>query len=428
MMAVPGTDFTLQAAAAADARANWPLAAEFCMPRSADGPLIYLCGHSLGLAPRRAAAFVEQELADWRQLGVLAHEQAQRPWIEYAELASQGLARLTGARPADVLAMNSLSVNLHLLLASFYRPQGIRRRVLIESGAFSSDRHAIATQIAWHGLDPATELVELAPREGEDLLRAEDIDAAIDREGERLALVLWPGVQFRTGQAFDCARLTRRAQAVGATVGFDHAHAIGNVELDLPGCGADFAVWCSYKYLNAGPGAIGGAYVAARHSEGGAARLAGWWGHDAATRFAMSPRFAPAYGAAGWAVSNPPIFSAAPLLASLQIFAEVDLAILRQRSQALTQWFESALLQHCGAEIQLISPREAAARGAMLSLRLKGGAQRCRRVFATLGALGVLGDFREPDVLRLTPAPLYNTFSDVQQAAQRFAEALQRCA
>lgn len=421
--------YSLSAAEAADAGENAAYrASEFWMPSRSDGsPLVYLCGHSLGLAPRRAPAVVEEELDDWRRLGVLGHEHARRPWIDYADLLRSGLAALTGAASDDVVAMNSLTVNLHLMLASFYRPKGARRRVLIESGAFSSDRHAIAAQIAWHGFDPDVELVELAPRPGEDLLRAQDIDAAIEREGERLALVLWPGVQFRTGQAFDCARVARRAHAVGALAGFDHAHAIGNLELDLPRDDADFAVWCSYKYLNAGPGAIGGAYVAAHHAEAAAPRLTGWWGHDPATRFRMEPRFASAAGAAGWALSNPPILAAAPLLASLQVFGEAGLPRLRRRAIALGERLEGALRAHCGEEVELISPREPQQRGAMLSLRIRGGAARCRRVFQMLGELGVIGDFREPDVLRLAAAPLYNNHRDVQLAAESLAEALRRC-
>jgi kynureninase len=418
--------YTLEAAAAADAAAAAGFRGGlFALPRAADGSaLIYLCGHSLGLAPRSASEFLQQELQDWQNLGVLGHEQAARPWIDYADHARAGLAALTGAQPADVVAMNSLSVNLHLMLASFYRPAKKRTRVLIEAGAFSSDRHAIAAQIAWQGLNPASELVELAPRAGEDLLRDEDIDTAIATEGDRLALVLWPGLQFRTGQAFDCRRIAAAAHAAGALVGFDHAHAIGNLLLDLPASGADFAVWCSYKYLNAGPGAIGGAYVATQHAAAAAPRLAGWWGHEASTRFRMEPRFEPAAGAAGWAVSNPPIFSAAPLLASLEIFMASGIASLRVRSLQLTEWLQNAIAQRCGAELQQITPHNAAQRGAMLSLRVTGGPERSRRVFAQLGALGVIADFREPDVLRLAPAPLYNSFTDVQQAAERLADAL----
>ena len=426
-------DYGLAAAVAADAAADSADAAntvpffgaQFCMPRAPDGsPLVYLCAHSLGLAPRLTASFVTQELIDWQTLGVQGHHRARRPWIEYADQARAGLAALTNAELADVVAMNSLSVNLHLLLASFYRPIGVRRRVLIEAGAFSSDRHAIAGHIAWHGLDPNSELVELAPRAHEELLRDEDIEAAITDAGERLALVLWPGVQYRTGQAFDCAGVARAAHGVGALVGFDHAHAIGNLALDLPASDADFAVWCSYKYLNAGPGAIGGAYIAPRHCSATALRLAGWWGHDPATRFRMESQFQPTAGAAGWAVSNPPIFSCAPLLASLELFLQARISALRRRSILLTDWLQGAIETLCGTEIQLITPRAAAARGAMLSLRIAGGATRARRVFERLTQLGVIGDLRDPDILRLAPAPLYNSFCDARVAAERLAQAL----
>lgn len=295
----------------------------FVLPRAADGqPLIYLCGHSLGLAPRHARTLVEEELDDWEQLGVLGHHQGRRPWVDYAERLQRPLALLAGALPEEVVAMNGLSVNLHLLLASFYRPAAGRSRILIEAGAFPSDRHIVASQIAWHGRDADVELIELAPRAGEDLLRIEDIEALIASEAGRLALVLWPGVQYRTGQAFDLGRIVRAAHRAGALCGFDLAHAIGNVPLELHGDDADFAAWCSYKYLNAGPGAIAGAFVHARHgTRTDLPRLAGWWGHDPATRFLMAPGHRPTPGAAAWQLSNPPVFSSAPLLASLELFA-----------------------------------------------------------------------------------------------------------
>src|SRR5450755_2274312 len=281
-----------------------PLRARFALPRGADGqPLLYFCGHSLGLAPIAARAMIEADIGQWEQHAVLGHEQPRSDWIGYAERLQQPLAALAGALPHEVVAMNSLTVNLHLLLASFYRPSGQRRAILIEAGAFSSDRHAVASHISWHGSDPALELIELAPRAGEDLIRIDDIEAQIAAHGPRLALVLWPGVQYRTGQLFDLARITRAAHAANCGAGFDLAHAIGNVPLALHADDADFAVWCSYKYLNAGPGAIGGAFVHERHLHGGAVpRLGGWWGHDPATRFEMSPQFAPAPGAAAWAV------------------------------------------------------------------------------------------------------------------------------
>lgn len=397
------------------------VSAEFCHPRSADGRRhVYLCGHSLGLAPRSARGLVSEELDDWERLAVDGHHVARRPWIDYADRAIAGLASVTGARPHELVAMNSLSVNLHLLMASFYRPRGARRRILIEAGAFSSDRHAVAAQIAWHGLDPDSELVELRPEGSSLTLDAEQIDAAILREGERLALVLWPGVQYRTGQAFDCGRIARSAHRVGALAGFDHAHAIGNLPLDLPGDDADFAVWCSYKYLNSGPGAIGGAFVHERHSEDDTIpRLAGWWGHEPASRFRMLPGFRPARGAAGWAVSNPPILSTAPLLASLEIFQRVGIGALRARSERLTAYFARLLHEQDSSGIEIITPPDPAQRGCQLSLRF-AVADEARRRFEALHRAGIICDLREPDMLRAAPAPLYNGYADVW----RFVQAL----
>jgi kynureninase len=398
------------------------LRARFSLPRAEDGgPLIYLCGHSLGPAPKAARDCIDREIDDWERLGVLGHEQARWPWIGYAEQLQQPLGQLCGAEPAEVVAMNSLSVNLHLLLASFYRPDDERRAVLIEAGAFSSDRHVVAAQIAWHGLDPAAELFELAPRQGEECLRIEDIEAQIATLGPRLALVLWPGVQYRTGQSFDLGRIARAAHAVGARVGFDLAHAIGNVPLSLHDDGADFAAWCSYKYLNAGPGAVGGAFIHARHThDRSLPRLAGWWGHEAVTRFAMRPEFRAAAGAAGWAVSNPPIFSSAALRASLPLFTEAGMAALRAKSVALTGCLERYVRQHAAGRLAVITPPEPAQRGCQLSLRVQGGdAARGRAIFGALSRGGVVGDWREPDVIRLAPAPLYNSFGEVLAAATR---------
>ena len=428
MSAVPTTlPRTLDAARELDAADPLhPRRERFEQPRRADGTaLTYLCGHSLGLMPRASRTIVTEELDDWARLAVEGHHHARRPWIDYADRARDGLAALTGATPREVVAMNSLTVNLHLMLATFYAPRGARRRILIEEGAFSSDRHAVAAQIAWHGLDPATELIELAPRPGEATLRADDIDAAIEREGEQLALVLWPGVQYRTGEAFDCARIARAAHRVGALVGFDHAHAIGNLALDLHADDADFAVWCSYKYLNAGPGAIGGAYVAARHGDDATRlRLAGWWGHEAATRFRMAPEFHPEAGAAGWALSNPPILSTAPLLASLAEFTAVGMPALRARSQRLTALLAALLEARCGDALQLVTPADPARRGAQLSLRC-GSSERAQRLFAALQTAGVIGDRREPDILRFAPAPLYNGHADIWLAVDTLARALE---
>ncbi len=387
-------------------------------------PLCYLCGHSLGLAPLGARALLEQELADWERLGVQGHEHAGSPWIGYAEQLQAPLARLAGAQAVEVVAMNSLSVNLHLLLASFYRPQGQRSAILLEAGAFPSDHQVLSSQIAWHGLDPARELIELAPRAGESCLRTSDIEQGIAQLGERLALVLWPGVQYLTGQYFELPRLAAAAHAAGALIGLDLAHAIGNVPLALHEDGIDFAAWCSYKYLNAGPGAIGGAFVHQRHlGRSELPRLRGWWGHEPATRFLMQPRFSPAPGAAAYALSNPPIFSAAPLRASLPMFDQAGMPALRGKSLALTAYLEALLRDLLGDELSLVTP-EAPARGAQLSLRLRDGARRGRQVCSFLERHGVIGDWREPDLIRLSAAPLYSRYEDMVRAAWTLRDSL----
>jgi kynureninase len=316
--------------------------------------------------------------------------------------------------------MNSLTVNLHLMLASFYKPGGKRTKILIEAGAFSSDRHAVASHLAWHGLRP-DDLIELRPPQGSDLVSEEEIEAFLAGHASEIALVLWPGAQFRTGQAFDIARITRAARNAGCAVGFDLAHSVGNTSLSLHSDGPDFAVWCGYKYLNGGPGAIGGCFVHERHASE-ARRLQGWWGHEAATRFRMEPEFRAERGAAGWQVSNPPILSAAPLIASLKIFKEAGLARLREKSVALTGFMESLLVPG----LQLITPREPGARGCQLSLRITGASTRGKSVFDFLTSRGVVCDWREPDVIRLAPVPLYNTFEDVFRLAEFLTVALQQ--
>lgn len=415
---------TAEALDAADDLA--PLRARFALPRGADGePLVYLCGHSLGLAPLAARERVLAEIEDWERLGVTGHEHGRRAWIGYAERLAPLLAPLAGAAPSEVVAMNSLSVNLHLLLASFYRPTATRHRVLIEAGAFPSDRHVVESQLRWHGYDPTDALIELAPRAGEEILRLEDLEARIAAEDGKLALVLWPGVQYRTGQCFDLAAIARAAHRAGAQVGFDLAHSIGNVPLALHDSGADFAAWCSYKYLNGGPGAIGGAFVHERHAHAASLpRLAGWWGSDPATRFRMSGEFALTPGAAGWQVSNPPVLSAAPLLASLELFGAAGSARLRAKSERLSAFLLDALEAHCGDAVELLSPRDPRQRGAQLSLRVRGGSERARRVFEALGTRQVVADWREPDTIRVAPAPLYNSYLDAWRAASGFAAAV----
>jgi len=324
--------------------------------------------------------------------------------------------------------MNSLTVNLHLMMASFYRPVGMRDKVLIEAGAFSSDRHAILGQLSWHALDAEETLVELEPRAGEELLRIEDIEARIDDLGPELALVLWPGVQYRTGQAFDCARISAAAHHAGALAGFDLAHAIGNLPLSLHDANVDFAVWCSYKYLNAGPGAIAGCFVHQRHFENAPVRLSGWWGHESRTRFQMLPEFRPAAGAAGWAVSNPPIFSAAPLLASLEMFRAAGIEDLRAKSIRLTAYAERLIRERCDNAVRIITPEAVEGRGCQLSLRVNGGPRRGRRIFDALADHAIVCDWREPDIIRIAPVPLYNRFIDVFEMVEEMATALREIA
>jgi kynureninase len=397
----------------------------FVLPRAADGTsLIYLCGHSLGLAPRDARARVDEELTDWERLGVAGHHAGRRPWIDYAEALRPALARLAGAEPDEVVAMNSLTVNLHLMLASFYRPRGARRCILIERGAFPSDRHAIESHLGVHGLSAADALLEFGPDPASGIVEEGSLEQLLRQRGSEIALVLWPGVQYLSGQAFDLARIVAASHASGAACGFDLAHAMGNVPLALHDSGADFAVWCSYKYLNAGPGSIGGAFVHARHRRADLPGLAGWWGHEPATRFRMAPEFVPATGAAGWQVSNPPILSTAPLLASLELFDAAGMDRLHAKAAAMaTLLFDAVDALDTG--IACLTPRDAARRGCQVSLRVRAGREAGRRLFEKMGRCGVVADWREPDIVRFAPVPLYNTFSEVVRLGELLHEALE---
>ncbi|HYM35475.1 MAG TPA: kynureninase [Steroidobacteraceae bacterium] len=399
---------------------------EFYLPYDANGkPLTYLCGHSLGLQPRSARTYVNEVLDDWQRLGVEGHFTAKNPWLTYHERLSHGLAALAGASEREVIAMNSLSVNLHLLLASFYRPTRERYKILIERNAFPSDRYAVRSQIAWHGFDPVDSLIEATPREGVAMLHHGDLCALIEREGAKIAMVLLPGVQYLTGQRFDIASIATVARKQGCTVGFDLAHAIGNVPLALHDSDVDFAVWCSYKYLNGGPGAIGGAFVHERHAERfSLPRLAGWWGHDQATRFTMPDKFIPLTGARGWQVSNPPILSMAPLAASLEVFARADFARLQEKSRSLTQFLARYIEQHLGDRVKIITPKDSAARGCQLSMAFNETSVQSRRVHERLIAAGVICDWREPNVLRVATAPLYNTYKEAGKLVEILQEIL----
>jgi kynureninase len=371
---------------------------------------IYLCGHSLGLQPKSVRAYVEQELDDWKKLGVEGHFHARNPWMPYHRLLAAKMARVMGALPHEVVVMNSLTANLHLMMVSFYRPTAKRSKILIENGAFPSDQYAVQSQIRYHGFDVETSLLEVAGC---------GIVDAIEKEGDTIALVLPGGVNYSTGEFYDLEAITRAGHEKGCLVGFDLAHAAGNVRLKLHEWGPDFAVWCTYKYLNSGPGSAGGCFVHERHArDGQLPRFAGWWGHDEEARFRMEPKFRPMAGAEGWQLSNPSILSLAAVRASLDLFEEAGMARLRTKSEALTGYLESLL----DGRFEIITPADPARRGAQLSIRIPGGD---RSICSRLAAKGVICDWREPDVLRVAPAPLYNSFDDVLQFAQRFCAMLE---
>ena len=382
-------------------------------------PVIYFAGNSLGLMPKSARKTVEEELDDWADLGVDAHLKAKTPWYSYHETLRAPTARLVGAKPIEVICMNSLTVNLHLMMATFYRPTRSRFKILMEEPAFPSDTYAIKTQIIHHGLDPKGALVLARPGSGEFTVRTETILDLIEKHADEIAVVLISGVNFFTGQLFDIPTITSAAQKHGVTVGVDLAHAIGNVPLSLHDWNVDFAVWCSYKYLNAGPGAVAGAFVHERHATNtNLPRLAGWFGNDPDTRFRMhlEPEFIPVPSADGWQISNPPILSMAPLRASLAIFEEAGgMESLRQKSIKLTSYLQF-LLEDGGAgkRFKVITPRESSERGCQLSIQAR---EHAKELFGKLQAAGVKCDFREPNVIRAAPTPLYNTFHEVWRFA-----------
>jgi kynureninase len=396
---------------------------QFLLPRRPDGtPLIYLCGHSLGLQPAAARALVEQELDDWARLGVEGHFRGTTPWYSYHETLRDAGARLVGALPHEVVFMNSLTVNLHLLMATFYRPSGARRCILTDEPAFPSDLYAVQAQVRHHGLDPAESLPTVRPREGEHALRMEDVEHIVERRGSEIAVVWWNAVNFLTGQFFDVRRLTEAAHRQGCLVGLDLAHAAGNLPLELHDWGVDFAVWCSYKYLNGGPGAVGGCFVHERHGRHPSLpRLAGWWGNDPATRFRMQlqPGFIPKEGADGWQVSNPPILSMAPLRASLALFEAAGMSALREKSKHLASYLRYLLERIPAGRFEVATPHDPEQRGSQTSLLIRS---RPRELVKALEEAGIVCDFREPNVVRVAAVPLYNTFQDVWT----FADVLSR--
>jgi len=399
-----------------------PFRDRFHFPVGKDGSKpIYFTGNSLGLMPKTAAEYVQEELDAWRDLAVEGHVTGRHPWLPYHEFLTEQMAKVVGAQPIETVVMNSLTVNLHLMMVSFFKPSGERRYAVIEKGAFPSDQYAIESQMRCHGLDPREFLVELTPREGEATLRSEDIVAIIEKHAGEIAMILIGGVNYYTGQAFDIGSITQAGHASGAIVGFDLAHAAGNIELKMHDWDVDFAVWCSYKYLNGGPGAVGGAFVHERHARSfDLCRLAGWWGHDKETRFLMGPEFRPLPGAEGWQISNPPILQMAALRASLEIFDEAGMAALREKSLKLTGYLEKLLANIASDRISVITPTDPAERGCQLSIEVKGSD---RSLLHRLMDRGVFADWREPSVIRVAPTPLYNTFSDARQ----FVDVLTSC-
>ena len=393
---------------------------KFFIPKMKGKPVIYFSGNSLGLQPKQTSSFIQRELKDWAGLGVEGHEHAHRPWLYYHKFSKKILAEIVGARPKEVVAMNQLTVNLHLMMVSFYRPSTGRYKILTEAGAFSSDQYAFESQIKFHGLNPASALIEVSPRDGEFTLRTEDIIKAIEEHGHELALVIFGGVQYYTGQFFDIKKITEAGQKAGAMVGFDLAHAIGNVDLQLHRHNVDFAVWCSYKYLNAGPGGIAGAYIHEKHFDrDDLPRFAGWWGHQEKERFEMKKGFKPITGIDGWQVSNVPVLQAAAHLASLQIFRDAGIKTLRRKSILLTDYLEYLLKEIDPFEnsYRIITPSNSKDRGCQLSIFLKKNG---KKIFNSLTRNGVSLDWREPNVIRLAPVPLYNTFEEVFRFVEIF--------
>jgi kynureninase len=387
---------------------------------------LYFTGNSLGLQPKSVKSHLMQELDDWAKFGVEGHFEAKNPWVSYHKILSEPFARLVGAQPDEVVAMNGLSVNLHLMMVSFYQPKGKRTKIICEAKAFPSDQYMLESQVKFHGLNPEETIIEVSPREGEHCIRQEDILSCIEEVGDELALVFWGGVNYYTGQVFDMPKITEVAKGVGAFVGFDLAHGVGNVSLNLHDWGVDFACWCSYKYLNSGPGSVSGIFVHNKHEDNkDLPRFAGWWGHDEDRRFLMEKGFVPMKGAQGWQLSNAAVFSMAPCKASMDIFDEVGLPKLIKKSRKLTNFMEfvfndiSERYDNCNFEI--ITPKEERYRGCQLSVLMHGQG---KEMFDYITKEGVIADWREPNVIRLAPVPLYNSFEDIFKLGQIIENAL----
>ena len=392
----------------------------FHIPSANGKSLIYFCGNSLGLQPKSTRAYLEQELTDWQNLGVEGHLHAKNPWLYYHHFLTDATARLVGAKPIEVVVMNSLTVNLNLLMISFYSPTAKRNKIMMEYMAFPSDQYAVENQVKFHGYNPNDAIIELMPREGENCIRTTDILAKIDEHKDELALIMIGGVNYYTGQLFDMATITSHAKNCSSdiVVGYDLAHATGNVKMQLHDWGVDFATWCSYKYLNSGPGGTSGVFVHEKHAENNLLpRLSGWWGNDESTRFKMQKGFIPQQGAAGWQMSNAQVLSMAAHRASLAIFDEVGMDKLIAKSKLLTGYLEFLLLNGKRKDFKIITPEDVAQRGCQLSIVMN---ENGKKTFDALTQNGVIADWREPDVIRVAPVPLYNTFEDVYRFAEIF--------
>jgi len=388
----------------------YPFRERFLFPQHDGKDVSYFCGNSLGLQPKSVSYLMNIELEDWAKYGVEGHFQARNPWFSYHHLFSESLAKVVGAKPEEVVAMNTLTVNLHLLMLSFYRPEGKRYKILMEAGAFPSDQYAMETQVRMYGYEPEDAIIEMKPREGAYIIEEDDIIAAIAEAGETLAVVMIGGVNYYTGQFFDLKRITDAAHRVGAYAGYDLAHAVGNIPLQLHDWNVDFACWCSYKYLNSGPGGVGGAFVHEHHGNNPKTfRLAGWWGNEEKGRFKMEKGYMPGKGAAGWQMSNAPVFNMVAHRASLDIYDKAGMPALREKSLHLTAYMDFLLKQITHLPFTIITPADKHRRGCQLSLLF---GDRGREVFDNLTAAGVIADWREPNVIRIAPVPLYNTFED----------------
>ncbi|MBI2811683.1 MAG: kynureninase [Candidatus Melainabacteria bacterium] len=393
---------------------------DFLIPAAGDRKeCIYLAGNSLGLQPRKARTYIEQELDDWANLGVEGHFEAKHPWLPYHENLTEMSARLVGAKPSEVVVMNTLTVNLHLMMVSFYRPTKERFKIVTEFGAFPSDQYAVASQAKFHGYNPEEAIIELTPRHGESILRTDDIIAVIEKEGDKVALIMLGDVNYLTGQAFEVEKIVKAARAKGCNIGLNLAHGAGNLLLKLHDWDVDFAVWCSYKYLNAGPGGLSGCFVHEKHANNfDLPRFAGWWGHNKKDRFKMGPKFEPIPGAEGWQLSNPPIFQLAALRASLEIFDAATMSAIREKSVRITGYLEYLLNQLPEGFCSIITPKNPEERGSQLSIRL---AKDPKDMLEALKREGAICDFRNPDIIRATPIPLYVRYQDVFDFAKILA-------